>query len=395
MYERIQGNDMYNAGNNVPFSATVNFNNVLLSDPHVGVTGSTLSVPIVVPSLTGLARNNYDLPVSYQYSLGVQQSIGAKSVLSLSYVGNQNRHQNYWTETNLVPLGALPSLVQTGSFAGQNYNQLVPFQGFHSIRLAENGANGSYNSLQLDLHANMVKGLMGQFGYTYSRAIDPATGSSGNGYDLNDISNPYVGWKFDNGPSVFDRTHVAFVNFVYDLPIFKNSGSRMLRSTLGGWQLSGIVTMETGAPLNVVARGGSSATSIIPNVDNRQAGARPNLVGRISYPKAQVANGIQWFDPNSFANPAPGTYGDLGHNALRGPGRDNWNLAFHKSFIFSESRGSALELRAEAYNVWNHTQLKADVQNGNYGADLNGSNFGVITQAYDPRVFQLGVKVTF
>jgi len=395
MYERIQGNDMYDGGTNVPFSATVNFNNVLLSNPHSSVNGSTLSVPIVVPNITGLGVNNYQLPVSYQYSLGVQQSVGARSVLSVSYVGNQNRHQNYWTETNLVPLAALPSLVQNGSYLGQNYNELVPYRGFHSIRLAENGANAHYNALQADLHANMVSGLQAQIGYTYSKAIDPVTGSGGNGYDLNNISNPYAGWRFDNGPSVFDRTHVAFVNLVYDLPVFKNSSSRALRSTLGGWQLSGIVTMETGAPLNLVVGGGSTASSILPNLNDRQAGVRPDLVGAISYPKTQVPAGVQWFDPNAFAAPAPGTFGDLGHNALRGPGRDNWNLAFHKTFVFSESRGSQLEFRAEAYNIWNHTQLKADIQNGNYGANLTGSNFGVITQAYDPREFQLGLKLTF
>ncbi len=396
MYERIQGNDMYNAGTNVPFSATANFNNVLLSDPHINVaSGSALSVPIVVPSITGLALN-YPLPVSYQYSLGIQRELGARSVLSLSYVGNQNRHQSYWTEVNLPPYATLPSLVQNGEYLGQTYNELVSYRGFNSVRLAENGANANYNSLQVDLHTNMRNGLMAQFGYTYSRSIDPATGSGGNGYDLNNITNPYAGWKFDNGPSVFDRTHVAFVNFVYDLPIFKDTSSRLLKSTLGGWQVSGIVTMETGAPLNVVY-GGTTASNIIDNgnLSGRQSGVRPDVVGPISYPKSLVASGIQWFDPNAFAAPAPGTFGDLGHNAVRGPGRDNWNLAFHKSFLFSESRGSALEFRAEAYNIWNHTQLRADTANGNYGATMTGSNFGVITQAYDPRVFQLGLKLTF
>jgi hypothetical protein len=154
--------------------------------------------------------------------------------------------------------------------------------------------------------------------------------------------------------------------------------------------------MQSGAPLNVII-GSGDVTSILPTpgISGRGSGDRPNLVGPISYPKTKVPAGIQWFNPNAFAAPAPGTFGDLGHNAVRGPGRDNWNLALHKSFVFSESRGSALELRAEAYNVWNHTQLRADVLNGNYGASLTGSNFGVITQAFDPRVFQLGIKLSF
>ena len=179
------------------------------------------------------------------------------------------------------------------------------------------------------------------------------------------------------------------MNFVYDIPAFKSSTSRLLKTGLGGWQVSGIVTMQSGAPLDVLLTG-NNAASLIPNARNR-----PDLVGSIHYPKTLVPAGIQWFDPSAFSSPAPGTWGNLGHNALRGPGRDNWNLALHKSFVFSENRGSALELRAEAYNAWNHTQFRADVQSGGYGNSLGGSNFGVITQAYDPRVFQLGLKLTF
>src|SRR5207302_658008 len=87
---------------------------------------------------------------------------------------------------------------------------------------------------QLDLHANVRRDLMAQFGYTYSQAIDAASGNNGSGQDLNVITNPYVGWRYDSGPSVFDRTSVAFVNFVYDIPAFKGSSNRLLKTT-GTW----------------------------------------------------------------------------------------------------------------------------------------------------------------
>ena len=97
MYERIQGNDMYNMGTNIPFSATLTAHNVLLADPHNATDGGTVALGAIGTSdITGISKSQYQLPVSYQYSLGVQQSIGARSVLSVSYVGNQNRHQNYW-----------------------------------------------------------------------------------------------------------------------------------------------------------------------------------------------------------------------------------------------------------------------------------------------------------
>ena len=390
MYERVQGNDMYNAGGNVPFSAaaTLSTNGALLGNPKApvgGTDGKPLTVPplpIVVPSITGLAKNNYNNPTSYQFSFGVQQELWAKSVLSVAYVGNRTRHQSDFREINLPNPSVLPALVNKTSSV--SYDRLVPFLGFHGIRLAQNEANGRYNALQLDLHANMRNDLSLQFGYTYSRSIDPTTGG-GNGYDLDNVTNPYVGWRYDLGPSAFDRTHVAFANFIYQLPIFRTTDNRLLKTTLGGWELSGIVTMQSGAPLNLGVSG-NSVSSVVPN-----SGNRPNLVGTISYP--HTVN--QWFDPTAFAAPAPGTWGNLGHNALRGPGRDNWNLALHKNFVFSEERGSRLEFRAESFNVWNHTQFKGDVQGGGISTSVGSSNFGAVTSAFDPRTMQLGLKLVF
>jgi Carboxypeptidase regulatory-like domain len=401
MYERIQGNDMYNGGTNIPFSASVSFTNVLLSNPKSGVSGSTNSPTTPIAGITGLARNNYSLPVSYQYSLGVQQSIGEKTVLAVSYVGNQNRHQSDWREIDLPPMADLPALVAGTS--PTSYDQLVSFPGFHSIRLANNEANAHYNSLQTNLRGNPVKNLTLQVGYTYSRSIDPTSGNGGNGYDLNNVSNPYVGWRYDYGPSPFNRTHVGFVNFVYDIPLFNNSSNRAMKAALGGWQVTGIINMMTGAPLDVRLSGQNVASLFANGLRNR-----PDLVGKISYPKTKNPNGIEWFDPGTaadpiFAVPAPGTWGNLGQNAVTGPGRDNWNIALFKAFAFTER--VRLEFRAESFNTWNHPQWHADVQSsGNYGNSLtikNGAgdptlgNFGTITQAYDPRVFQLGLKLSY
>jgi hypothetical protein len=384
MYERIQGNDMYNAGGNVPFSSAAGFNNVLLSNPKTGIkTGTTIvtpPLPIIVADITGLNRKQYNLPTSYQYNIGVQQALGARSVLSLSYVGNQSRYQSDFRQINLPPFADLPTL--QASSAG--YNQDVPFQGFRSIRLAENEANGHYNSLQVDLHANVKNDLTLQFGYTYSKAIDSA-GSNDNGYDLNNVSNPYVGWKYDLGPSFFDRTHVAFVNFVYDIPLLRGSSSKGLKTAFGSWQVSGIVTMQTGAPLDILENN-SNISSIVPQTRNR-----PDLVGKIKYPKTVD----QWFDPTAFADPAPGTWGNLPAKSVRGPGRDNWNISLFKSFVFSESRGTRLEFRAESFNTWNHTQFRGDRQGGGISTNFGASNFGAITNAFDPRTFQLGLKLYY
>jgi hypothetical protein len=384
MYERIQGNDMYDGATNVPFDAHINFNNVLLANPHTSTkTGTTVAVPVVASSITGLDRATYKLPTSIQYSVGVQQELSPRTLFSLAYVGSQNRHQSDRVETNLPPESALAGLIASG---GNGYNQLVKYPGYRSIRQSRNEGNGNYNSLQLDVHTVVRNDLQAQFGYTLSRANDPTT-ANGDGYDLQNVSNPYAGWRYDWGPSPFDRTQIAFVNFLYDSPLFRNASNPFVKTVLGGWGLSGIVSMVSGAPLNANL-GGSQGGQGIQNATNR-----PDLVGSISYPKSLVGSGIQWFDPGAFKAPSPGAWGNLKHNALRGPGRDDWNLAMHKNFNFGEKAN--FEFRAEAFNVWNHTQFRADTQAGGFGQNLNGSNFGVITQAYDPRVLQLGGKLSF
>ena len=399
MYERIQGNDMYNGATNPPFGYSLGTNNLLLSDPHFSWSGSQITVPIVPASVVGI-NQRYPAPRVSQYSLGVQQAIGRKAVLSASYVGSLDRHLSYWQELNLPPASLLPCLTDKTLCSGAQpaFNGLVPFQGYTSIKNAFNDENSHYNSLQVEVHGQATRDLYLQAAYTLSKAIDPGTGAGGNGWDLNYVTNPYQSWQYDIGPSVFDRRNIFFVNFVYEIPLLRNSSNRALKTLVGGWQLSGIVSAESGAPLNL-ALNGTNVASVFPGGD---VANRPNLVGKISYPKTKVIDpntgkvtGIQWADPSAFQFPDPGTWGNLGFNALRGPGRDNWNLSLFKQFILSESRGSRIEFRAESFNTWNHTQFGGSGQNGGFSNNFGAGNQLQITSAFDPRVFQLGLKVIY
>jgi len=415
MYERIQGNDMYQSGANVPFSANINLNNVSLSDPHVRVdTGQVINaqqLPVVVPSITALNSDKYRLPMSMQYSLGFQHALTRQSVLNVSYVGNVDRFQSDAVNINLPSYSMLPCLVGRSNCPSSNttYNGSLPYLGYHSILMDQNESSSNYNSLQASLNSNFTSmGLQLQLGYTYSKAMDATTGTGGDGFDLDQVSNPYIGWTYDMGPSVFDRTHVGFADFIYDLPFFRNSSSSLLKSTIGGWQLSGIVNMMTGAPLNLGVNNGGPVSNNICNVVSN-CSIRPNVNGRITYPKSHTTlssgnNSVQWFDPAPFS-PAilPGTssiatFGNLSHNALRGPGRDNWNLALFKQFpLWREQQH--IELRAESYNVFNHTQFSANTvgggASGGIGSSLYGTDFGKINSAYDPRTFQFGAKIVW
>jgi len=396
MYERIQGNDMYNAGPNPPFSTNVNFNNVTLVNPSTSLPdASTLTAPITVASITGLSYTQNKLPVSYQYSVGVQHAITPRTVINVTYVGNQNRHQNDYREMNAPDPSLIPGLFASN---GTGYNNFVQFPGFNQIRLSEDVQNSHYNGLQTSIHSQLKSDLTFEAGYTLSRAIDPAT--SGNGVsDLNNVSNPYS-YTYDSGPSGLDRTSIFYLNWVYDIPLLKNSSNRVLKSTLGGWQVSGIVSAVSGAPINISEggiqncaqgvnndpvkcagslNGTGNISSIIPNANNR-----PNVSGSISTPHTVNS----WFGTSAFSPTLAGEWGNMPFNGVRGPGRDNWNLSLFKSFAFNE-RGSRLEFRAEFFNVWNHTQFN------NVSNTFTNGDFGQVTSAHDPRTLQFGLKLYY
>jgi len=376
MYERIQGNDMYDAGPNIPFSLTAGLNNISFQNPNISLlNGLGSGFPIVPATINGLDAQNYKLPTSYQYSLGVQHSLGARTVLTVQYVGNQNRHQSIQSNYNLVNPSEFPALINgTTNYAA---DPTLTYPGFGAILQAANEANSHYNALQASLNGNVTKDLQLQVAYTWSRAIDPSTG--GDNGDLATVSNPYAGWANDIGPSQFNRSNILLTEFVYDIPVFRHSENRLVKTALGGWEVSGIVTMESGLPVNLTL-GGSQGSNGIPDATNR-----PNIAGAIAYPK--TVN--EWFNTSVYSTPAIGAWGNVGYDSITGPGRDNWNISLFKSFLLSESRGSRLELRVESFNTWNHTQF-----NG-IGNTLTNSNFGQVTSVFDPRIFQLGAKIYF
>jgi hypothetical protein len=391
MFDRIQGNDMYNGATNTPFDASPTVHNVALSNPGFNLlTGNTISaadLPVLPVGITGNDPGNAKLPTSYQFSLGVQQSLLRSTVFSASYVGTQARHLNDYRAVNLPAIADLPGLVASNG-AGLNTDPTLTYPGFGGVRLSEDEANSHYNALQLEVRSNLSRKLQLQVGYTYSRATD-ATTSNGSGGDLNNVTNPYLSWRYDVGPSLFDRTNILFANFVYQIPLFDNSSSRLLRATAGGWSIAGIITAESGAPINLGVSG-ENVSSVLANTGNR-----PQVAGSISTPHTAA----EWFNPAAFAAPAcavgPDCWGNLGFDAIRGPGRDDWNLSLFKNFVISESRGSRVEFRADAFNTWNHTQFKGDINNGGISTSEGSSNFGAVTAAFDPREFQLGMKVVF
>jgi hypothetical protein len=335
-----------------------------------------------------MAYSDYKNPASYQYSFGFQQQLSNSTVLSIEYVGNENRHQSDYRNINLPPDN--PALLASIAQGKTQYNSVVPYLGFNAIELAEDAQNSNYNGLQVEFRSQLRQDLTIQAAYTWSKAMDPATGANGFGNgasgDLAPVSNPY-NRGYDYGPSGLDRTHIAVVNFVYNLPFFKNTSNLFLKSALGGWVVSAIGTMESGLALNVTL-GGEYGGNGIPTTSVAGATNRPDVIGPLTYPGTILS----WFDgTTAFGQPAFGAWGNAGKGVLRGPGRDNWDVSLFKRFAFNEGGTRDFELRFESFNTFNHTQFN----NVDTTFSDGPGNFGRVTSVWDPRVLQIAAKLQF
>lgn len=367
-YERNAGNEEYNGGTNVPFTNNATTTNPYLSNPVVDwTTGANAGTSPYTPHGFYALQDRYPITTTYHFSLGLQRQLAGNAVMTVSYVGNTANHLSQTADINLLPEGDITD--RTAVLGGADANFYRTHLGWSGINMIWNEGNSKYNSLQATLRATAWKNLTLGANYTYSHAFDVIDGQI-----FNNISDPYNP-GYDYGTAGYDRRHVFTFSYVYDFPFFR-SGSRTTKALLGGWTLSGIVSAQTGNPLNVNASGdplglGGNTTD------------HANLVGPISYPKTFK----QWFSTTSFAQPAALTWGNSPRNAVVGPGRDNWNLSLYKTFKFTERAG--LELRADSFNTWNHTQFTG-VDTG-----LTDGGFGTVNAVADPRVFQFGAKVFF
>ena len=179
--------------------------------------------------------------------------------------------------------------------------------------------------------------------YTYSHSIDDSSDRFDGSFV--DSANPSA----NRASSNFDQRHILNVSYVWDLPGFK---SGLTNAILGGWQFSGVTSYSTGTPYSVVVSNDNAGVS-----NGVGSGARPDLVGdpRSGIPSGTVTDfGPAFGNAAAFALPRGLTFGDAGRNILNNPNRLNFDWALFKHFKIREQMG--FEFRAEAFNVFNHTQ---------------------------------------
>jgi hypothetical protein len=356
-----------------------------------------------------------------QWHLDVQHELPDRTVLTVSYVGSKGTMLGRQRDLNqLFPLAAADNPYQPGqaisstdcdsltnigqpgvtgvvngnTITGQaainlqtactnDPNPYRPYYGIGTITRLENHSSSIYHALQVSGRKN-VGSLSLTAAYTYSHSIDDSSdrydGSFVNSYDPSMM----------RASSNFDQRHMLNIGWVYDLPFFRKPG--MTHTLLGGWEWSGIFAFSTGTPLNV-----TNGTDFGDNAgvgNGVGTGSYPDLVGNpranVPPPSAVTSSAYAGFfyNPAAFATPTGLTFGDVGRNFLRNPNRTNFDMALFKRFAIKESM--AFEFRAEAFNIFNHTQF-----NGAASGGLGSDGFLEINSAHLARVLQLGAKFIF
>ena len=377
-YERVQQN-VYNFGGlgNPPLVSTP----TLYGGNLDGLSSSLAASGTIAPvNVTAVDRKG-QIPVTYSWSFDIQRELGKKTSLDIGYVGNQGRHQQYNRDLGQLPLNTTttPGTTILSSVNFTN-NAIRPFPGFNSVNFTEFGATSNYNALQTRLSRRFASHLTLNASYTWSKAMDEVD-ADGNAIGY------YLDRRRDYARAGFNRTHVFNFDYVYELPNLAKENP-FLKSVANGWQLAGITRYWSGTPINVTANGDPGTLG---------GGQRANYLGGQIYPDTQTR--FNFFNPLVFGRPAQGTLGNVGRNALTGPGIANWDISMYKTTHITE-RVTA-QLRVETFNTFNHTQF-ASVNGGisvpNPNSPVTASSqggTGQVSNTRDPRSIQLGLKILF
>jgi len=227
---RLGVSDSVFLGGNPPFQPNASVANGVADNPGAG---GAASIPLVVTSQSKTFRN----PEAWNWNFTVEREMFWKSILSVGYVGRRGLHLQRESDINQ------PTTAVRAANPLVNPNALRPFLGFGSIRQTDNVASSRYNSLQAAWNRRFTDGLMFGVSYTLSKSMDDGSNQRDVVPDTYDTS---MLW----GPSEFDARHILVINYLYELPFFKDR-AKLSGKLLGGWQISGITQFQTGLPCSI------------------------------------------------------------------------------------------------------------------------------------------------
>jgi Carboxypeptidase regulatory-like domain/TonB dependent receptor len=356
-------------------------------------SGTNLNYISATTSPTGYNGQNvnyvqYHQPVggSYQWNFQLQRQINPNMVASLAYVASHGHDLPFPVDLNQVPQSKL----------APNDQQSRPFPQFGNISVTGTApglnAISNYNSLQAVIQERLSHGLSFNFSYVWSHFLDDMDSSgwgsrAGNQFWQN-AYNPAANY----GNSNFDVRNAFKGNALYQLPFgtgkqFLNN-NRLLDAIVGGWQLSGLLIVQSGQPFTPNMSSGTNAYSLAGNNFKWY----PNVIGN---PQLSGRGIHQWFNEAAFAVPANGTFGNMRRNQLNGPDLSTVNLSLGKTFNIWESVN--LQIRADADNAFNHASfgLPATGLQVNSSGTISTGTSQITSTTVPGRTMQLTARITF
>jgi hypothetical protein len=338
-----------------------------------------------------------ELPRVHVFNLSVQRELPGRVVLTLGYAGTRGRHLWRNSDVNVPVPETLPdgTLFHPATAARPNAT-------FSAIERKTSDGSSWYNALIVELRRSSSAGLGFQSSYTFSRNIDTTQAST----FFSDATNGTVSWfpeagqpDYNKGLADYHAKHNWVFNVTYDLPLARESQG-FARALLANWQVAAIGQVRSGPPLTLFVQANRSRSRWSPSLGPGQGFDRPSLAPGRSTEDAVLGTPEQWFDPTAFVLQPAGTYGTLGRGALIGPGLAVLDLALVKRLPWARLGPSGLvELRVEAFNVLNHTNLGipslqafAGAQDGEAPLPTLGR---IRSTATSSRQIQLGVRVRF
>ena len=384
---QLVGVFVQNVTTNPPHSGTRYFTGGSLNDPAAG-TPVISAAPIAV---RGTPAPN-TTPYSQQWSFDIQQEVARDLVATVAYVGSKGTNLLGIVDLNLVPLGAADraglrpaSGYFTSGAVTARLNAIRPYLGYTAVNTIQPAFDSTYHSLQMSAQKRFQGESLINVAYTWSKALTN---------NWSDRSNaPQNSYDFDAewGPAALDRAHVLSISYVYELPFLRNQPGLAGR-LFGGWQISGITSYMTGAPLTITSGTGRDPAGL-GFLGASASGPRPDLIAN-PHQGSNLRTKDNWFAKTAFREPEPGTVGNAGRGIVRGPNLHKWDVSVFKNVRISE--GLRMQLRGEAFNAFNQTNWSAvgAAWPGAANAE-NHASFGKVTSARDPRAMQLGLKLHF
>jgi Carboxypeptidase regulatory-like domain/TonB-dependent Receptor Plug Domain len=312
-------------------------------------------------------RDSYAL----QYNIDLQRQLGQSWLIDAAYVGT--RGVKLWNSFNINQ--AIPG-------PGPLASRYAISPNVTSITASQDLGSSNYNSLQLRLEKRFSSGLSFLAAYTFAKSIDSggSSGSLGPGASPQDPQD----LRAERGLSTFDVRHRFVYSGLYALPFgrgktYLSSLNRWEDAALGGWQVNGILTLQSGLPF--------SPTINSNPANSNSAFNRPNRIGSGALPASERS--IQdWFNVSAFTVPGLFQYGNSGRDILIGPGTINLDLSLFKTFTLTER--FQLQFRAESFNLANHPNF------ANPATAIDAPGAGAITKTYNSgRELQLALKLFF